>query len=280
MRQPLVAVSTDVRHVRQLHLARRAAAISRGGNCRRRRLPGAGAVLRRPARPRPAAGLGRRRHDHRLEVEREPRALWRRRERGQRPLRSRPRRHHPAADPQGDRARRAAARDLPRHPGTQRRARRHAGHRDPGARGPLDHRAPVSDNQDERFAIRQPRLDQAGHVPRRRLRRRRDHGQLRAPPGRRPARRPAGGRGGRRRRHGRGGVGEGRAGLCGRRPVASGILGARQHSAQIFRPSARRSGRTPIRAQAAEAAEHWPSGPISAYRPFGIHASRASPARR
>ena len=76
---------------------------------------------------------GRRRHGDRLEVERASLALWRRRQRGQRSLRSGPRRHHSAADPQGDRARRAAARDLPRHPGAERGARRHAGHRDPGA---------------------------------------------------------------------------------------------------------------------------------------------------
>ena len=41
----------------------------------------------------------------------------------------------PAADPAGDRARRAAACDLPRHTGTERRPWWHTGDGDPGTRG-------------------------------------------------------------------------------------------------------------------------------------------------
>ena len=188
MQQPLVAVSTDVRAVRQLHLARRAAAISGGGADRRRRVPAAGAVVRRPARSRPPARLGRRRHGHRLEIQRASFALWRRCQRGQRSLRSGPRRHDAAADPQGDRARRAAARHLPRHPGTERGAGRHAGHRDPGARRLA--RPPRAGERQPGRTLRHPpdRFDQARQLPGRRVRRRRHHGQFGASPGGRPAR--------------------------------------------------------------------------------------------
>ena len=76
--------------------------------------------------------------------------------RSRRPLRPGARRHHPAADPPGDRTRHSAARHLPRHPGTQRRARRHAGHRDPRAgRASGITAAPDVPDRDEMYGIRQ-----------------------------------------------------------------------------------------------------------------------------
>ena len=102
--------------------------------------------------------------------------------------------------------------------------------------GSLDHRAPVSDNQDERFAIRQPvsikpgsclaGVFGAGDIMVNSV-----HRQGVDRLGDAPA-----GRGGGRGRHGRGGVGEGRARLRRRRAVASGILGADgQQFGEIFR---------------------------------------------
>ena len=70
-----------------------------------------------------------------------PEPLRRRRQPDARPARPGARRHHAAADPRRDRARHAGAGDLPRHPGAERGARRHAA--PDGARtgpGALDHR--------------------------------------------------------------------------------------------------------------------------------------------
>ena len=103
-------------------------------------------------------------------------------------LRSGSRRHHAAADPQGDRARRAAARDLPRHSGTQRCARWYAGDRDPGARRLARPPRPGQRQSGRTFRHSPERFDQAGQLPCRRVRRGRHHGEFGSSPGRRPAR--------------------------------------------------------------------------------------------
>ena len=143
-----------------------------------------------------------------------------------------PRRHHAAAHPGRDPARRAALRHLPRHAGTERRPRRHAHLRDPGIGRPattIARRSPTV--QDERFAIRQD-----VHVDRGQRRSRgiigagavRVNSLHRQGIGRlgRPARR----RGDRARRHDRGGPRRRRARLRHRRPVAPGILGGERRA--------------------------------------------------
>ena len=111
--------------------------------------------------------------------------------------------------------------------------------------GSLDHRAPVSDNQDERFAIRQtvtikPGSCLAGVFGAGDIQVNSVHRQAR-----RPARAEPAGRGGRRRRHGRGGLGPQFTRLRGRRAMASGILGAfrQRFDARFSTPSAMRSAR-------------------------------------
>jgi hypothetical protein len=100
--------------------------------------------------------------------------------------------------------------------------------------GRMDHRAPQSDDQDERFAIRHPvRIAEgsclagifgAGEIMVNSVHRQ-GIGEARAAPRR---------RGGRRGRNGRSRLVIGRAGLCGRRAVASRILGRR---ATMIRPA-------------------------------------------
>ena len=127
-----------------------------------------------------------------------------------------------AADPQGDRIRRAAARHLPRHPGTERRAGRYAGDRDPGTRRDRSITARrSSDNQDERFAIRQPVAIKPGSC----LAGVFGAGEIKVNSVHRQAVDRLGSRlAGRSRRRGwhrRGGFGQGQPRLCGRRAVAS-----------------------------------------------------------
>ena len=92
--------------------------------------------------------------------------------------------------------------------------------------GSLDHRAPVSDDQDQRFAIHQTISIKPGSCLAGVFGAGDDQGQFRASPGDRPARRAPSGRGGRRRtarsRRFRCRM---RRSLCRRRAVASGILG-------------------------------------------------------
>ncbi len=94
--------------------------------------------------------------------------------------------------------------------------------------GSLDHRAPVSDNQDERFAIRQsvsikPGSCLAGVFGAGEIMVNSVHRQGDRPPGCEAAGRGRGGR-----RHDRGRFGQGRAGLRRRRAMASRILGAQR----------------------------------------------------
>ena len=135
MHQPLVAVSTDVRQFDNYtwHAAPRQyleAAVSAAGVFPLL-VPSFGERLDLDE----LLAQSRRRHGDGVEIERASIALRRRCQRGERAIRPRPRRHHPAADPQGARIRRPLAGDLPRYSGTERGAWGHARHRDPGTRG-------------------------------------------------------------------------------------------------------------------------------------------------
>ena len=137
---------------------------------------------RNPARP---AG---RHHPDRQPVQRAAQLLWRPAARRGHPGGPGARWHHPAADPRRGRARGAAAGDLPRLPGAERRARRLAA---PAAAGPARTGSTTRRRCSRRPKVRQGKAHSIRVVPGGWLHRLaghdRDRGEFAAQPGDRPA---------------------------------------------------------------------------------------------
>ena len=188
---PFIGIPCCIRTLHERPVPYRQRALYAGRYRCRRRHAGADPGDRLQNRLQRRARPPRRSLDHRQPLQCRALPLRRAAEHGRDAARPRTRRDDIAADPRGGAPRYAGPGDLPRHPGTERRARRHLASADLRDARPLQP-PPAARADEPGRALRTGARGAIGgrRAPCRTRRRRRDHGQLAARPRDRPARRP------------------------------------------------------------------------------------------